>query len=143
MSSPSFDNVPPAWARQLGYAGLLPFVLLTAGVWMGYPDAGDALVAYAATITSFLGAIHWGLTMRDAQPDAKALSWGVVPSLVAWLALMMDTDDALMLMAALLVTCWLVDRQAYVRWGVGAWLRLRTELTLVATLCCSLSSLMF
>ena len=142
MSSPSFDQAPPKWARQLGYAGLIPFVLLTAGVWVEHPDAGDALVAYAATITSFLGAIHWGLTMRDPQPDAKALSWGVVPSLVAWLALMMATDDALMLMAALLITCWLVDRQAYVRWGVGGWLRLRTELTLVASVCCGLSSLL-
>ena len=143
MSSPSFDQTPPQWARQLGYAGLIPFVALAAGVWIGHPDAADALVDYVATITSFLGAIHWGLTMRDDQPDAKALTWGVVPSLVAWLALMMDTDDALLLMAALLVACWLVDRQAYLRWGVGGWLRLRTELTVVAVLCCGMSALWY
>ena len=143
MSSHLPDSAPPAWARQLGYAGLIPFVALAAGVWVGHPDAADALVAYAATIVSFLGAIHWGLTMRDEVPDTKALSWGVVPSLVAWLALMMDTEDALALLTALLAICWLVDRQAYVRWGVGSWLRLRTELTLVACLSCGVSALCY
>ena len=143
MSSDLQASSPPAWARQLGYAGLIPFVVLAAGVWVGHPDAADALAAYAATIASFLGAIHWGLTMRDEVPDTKALSWGVVPSLVAWLAFMMDTDDALLLLAALLVTCWLVDRQAYERWGVGGWLRLRTQLTAVACVCCGLSALWY
>lgn len=138
---PLSDSQPPRLARQLGYGGLIPFIALAAGVWIGHPDAGDALVDYAATITAFLGAIHWGLAMRDAQPDPKVWVWGVVPSLIAWLALMMDTDDALLLLAALLVVCWLVDRQAYVRYGVGGWLRLRTQITAVASLCCGLSSL--
>lgn len=136
-------SAPPLLARQLGFAGLIPFVALALAVWAQDPDAADALVAYAATITSFLGAIHWGLSMREPQPDAKSLLWGVIPSLVAWLALMMETDSALALLAALLVSCWLVDRRMYPRWGLEAWMTLRTPLTLVASLSCALSSLLY
>ena len=42
-------------------------------------------------IASFLGAIHWGLAMRGpASPRAQIFPfvWGVVPSLLAWLALL-------------------------------------------------------
>ena len=40
-----------------------------------------ALLGYGATIASFLGAIHWGLVMREglAQP-VPSLLWGVVPA---------------------------------------------------------------
>ena len=41
-----------------------------------------AQLAYAATIVSFIGALHWGLAMRDATLDRaalwQALGWGVL-----------------------------------------------------------------
>jgi hypothetical protein len=60
---------PSLAARCLGFGGLIPFVGLAATLWL-VPSASQplwaaALLGYGATICSFLGAIHWGLTMRD------------------------------------------------------------------------------
>jgi hypothetical protein len=41
-----------------------------------------ALASYGATIASFLGAIHWGLAMRDrSDAGAGPYLWGAAPSL--------------------------------------------------------------
>jgi hypothetical protein len=40
---------------------------------------------YAATILSFVGAVHWGRLLADAQGEA-GLGWSVVPALLGWLA---------------------------------------------------------
>ena len=50
-----------------------------------------ALVAYAAVILSFLGAVHWGFAlMSSATPGVQRarLALGVVPSLVGWVGLL-------------------------------------------------------
>ena len=74
--------------QRLGNAGLAPFVLLAATVWLVDADlqpwAAMAMAAYAALIVSYLGGIHWGLAWK--QPDAPAdqqrahLIWGVAPA---------------------------------------------------------------
>lgn len=69
------------WAARLGYAGAEPFVALAAAAWW-MPDAGrapvaQALLAYGAAIASFMGAIHWGLTVRVVPtPRPGPLLWG-------------------------------------------------------------------
>lgn len=131
---------PPAWARRLGYLGLIPFVTGAAAVCTGHAPAAHGLAAYAATIASFLGAIHWGLTMREAQPNNAALAWGVMPSLIAWVALLLPTAAGLYLLAGLLLVCWGVDRRVYARSGLGTWMSLRTPLTVVATLSCLMAA---
>jgi len=99
--------------------------------------AASALLGYSATIASFLGAIHWGLTMRDASsPKDGMLAWGVMPSLMAWVALLLPTASGLLLVAALLWVCFAVDRAVYPRFGIRAWLPMRRLLTVVASLCC-------
>ena len=80
------------WARRLGFGGLMPFLALALALWLvpsGGTLAGMALLGYGATICSFLGAIHWGLLMRDGpnQP-VPSLLWGVVPSLLGATALL-------------------------------------------------------
>ena len=132
---------PSQWALGLGYAGLIPFVGLVLAVW--FSDASDrvrsaaALLAYSATILSFLGAIHWGLVMRAAagQPNGM-LAWGVAPSLVAWIALLLNPAIGLWLVAAALWACFMVDRMVYPKFGVAAWLPMRLALTLIASLSC-------
>jgi hypothetical protein len=132
---------PPPWAVGLGYGGLIPFVGLSAALWLappGYwPLAGKALLGYGATIASFLGAIHWGLVMRQesAQPSSSLL-WGVLPPLLAWLALLLGPAAGLLLIATLLWACFAVDRVVYSRLQLQAWLPLRLQLTLVASACC-------
>ena len=96
-----------------------------------------SLLGYGATICSFLGAIHWGLVMREgpAQPVSSWV-WGVMPSLLGWVALMLGGAPGLLLLAALLWTCLMVDRVLYPRHQLQAWLPMRWRLTLVASVSC-------
>jgi hypothetical protein len=131
---------PGPVAQRLGHAGLLPFVLGAALVWFVRPDAHPyatlALSAYAAVIVSFLGGIHWGLAFREPSPPATLFVWGVVPSLVAWVAVMMPASAGLVIHGAMLWACYAVDRRVYPRHGAAAWLRLRFRLSALAGLCC-------
>ena len=132
---------PSLWARWLGFGGLIPFVGLAAAIWVARPGSWPfvtlALLAYGAVIASFLGAIHWGLVMREApaQP-VPSLVWGVVPSLLGWMAVLLGHAQGLVLMAALLWACFAVDRALYPRHQVQAWLPMRLQLTRVASLSC-------
>jgi hypothetical protein len=135
---------PPPGALRLGYAGLLPFALGAALVWFVRPDARghvlDALAAYAALIASFLGGIHWGLGCRSTPPEGARFAWAVVPSLLAWVAVLMPSDAGLVVLGVLLVVCYLVDRKVYPAHGLSAWLTLRFRLTVVAALSCFLGA---
>lgn len=132
---------PPQWAQRLGYAGLIPFIVLALAIWKTGPDyrahAGFALLAYGATIASFLGAIHWGLVMRDTPEDTvPLLAWGVAPSLAAWVALLAGPRTGLLILAGLLWACFAVDRRVYPRFQSQSWLPMRLALTLVASASC-------
>lgn len=142
VASPSMFFIPPSrpgWL--LGYGGLTPFMGLAAASWfLPAPHQAQALfavLAYGATILSFLGAIHWGLTLRDpVTPSAGLLVWGVVPSLLAWVALLLDTRLGLLLLAAALWICLAVDWRVYPRMGLRGWLGFRLALTTLASLSC-------
>lgn len=131
---------PSPLAQRLGYAGLLPFVLGALLIWVVLPEAHPyvtlALSAYAAVIISFLGGVHWGLAMRQDTPTATPLIWGVVPSLLAWTAVMMVPASGLVIQGLVLLICYFVDRRLYPVQGVAAWLLLRFRLSAVAALSC-------
>ena len=135
---------PTPLALRLGYAGLLPFVIGAALVWTVRPDAHPyvvaALSAYAALIVSFLGGIHWGFAFRRADAPPARFVWGVVPSLVAWVAVVMPAYAGLVLHGAMLVACYLVDRRVYPVEGAAHWLTLRFRLSGVAALSCFLGA---
>ncbi|OYU44485.1 MAG: DUF3429 domain-containing protein [Burkholderiales bacterium PBB4] len=136
---------PSITAQGLGYGGLVPFVGLALLIefWpLRQAQAATALLAYSATIASFLGAIHWGLTMRDPQSqNPRMLAWGVVPSLVAWVALMLPPSYGLLLIAFLLWACLAFDRVVYTGLSLRAWLPMRLLLTTIASLSCIASAL--
>ena len=134
-------NEPAPWAIRLGYAGLAPFVGLALAVRFLPPHNREfctfALISYAAVITSFLGAIHWGLAMRDAKNTPTApYFWGVIPSLVAWLALLSSSVVGLWVLAVLLWFCYAVDRSVYLTHQLQGWLPMRLRLTVVASASC-------
>lgn len=151
---------PTPHALRLGYLGLVPFVLGVVFVGLLQSDAHaqqhnfviSALSKYAAVIISFLAGIHWGLAMRGGAPKLDdRLTWGVVPSLVAWIAVVMSADpdiraathgvDAgLVVHGVTLIVCYLNDRKHYPSWGAAAWLTLRFRLTVVASLSCFLAA---
>jgi hypothetical protein len=137
-------------AGVLGNLGLLPFFALAVASWLPLGDTGArlvllALVGYAAVILSFLGAVHWGLALLSPQLDKTALwntlGWGVLPSLLGWLALLLALGGlapwlvVLILMSDLLL-CRLMDG-ALLRQFVAVhpgYLSLRTRLTVGALL---------
>ena len=130
---------------RLGYAGLIPFILLAALMWLvdAYllPFVAIALGGYAAAIVSFLGGVHWGIGFMkgEASPHFHII-WGVVPSLVAWLALMMPAYAALPLLGLVIVACYAVDSKTYPVAGLASWLPMRLQLTVVATASCVLGA---
>ncbi len=124
------------YMRTLTYREKVRDYVLAARAQRDFP--AQALLAYGATITSFLGAIHWGLAMRSPAGEAVARDylWGVVPSLVAWAALLAGAGAGLAILVVLLWTSYGVDRSRYPAWGQQHWLPMRLRLTLVASLSC-------
>jgi Protein of unknown function (DUF3429) len=135
---------PPAWALRLGYAGLIPFGVGALFVWIvsaeAHPYVALGLAAYAATIVSFLGGIHWGVAFRESQPDPRIFGWGVIPTFGAWVGVMMPPSAGLVLLGAMLVLCYAVDRRLYPMHGLQRWLTLRFRLSAVAASCCFLAA---
>jgi hypothetical protein len=134
----------PHAASLLGYAGLLPFLglallaALAEGAW--HAGALLGLAAYGAVILSFLGAVHWGFALR-AGPEERGADWprlalGVLPSLLAWVALLMPPAPGMALLAAGLAGTAVAEERAVARGLMGEdYLRLRRVLSLVAALC--------
>ena len=132
---------PPVWALRLGYAGLIPFVFGAVLVHLVdlslMPFTMLALSAYAATIASFLGGIHWGLAMRDThEVHLFPFVWRAIPSVLASIAVLMPPWAGLVVLGVLLALCYLVDRRLYALYHMQGWLPLRLRLTVVASLSC-------
>lgn len=131
---------------RLGYGGLLPFAGLAVLLWLVPPRLHSvialSLLGYGALIASFLGGIHWGtgFLMGDAAPRTQFV-WGVVPSLLAWLALILPPRTGLVMLALVLLACFLADRMTYPAIGLGRWLPMRLQLTAVAVISCALGAL--
>lgn len=151
MTTVLHDPDDTALATTLGHAGLIPFALLAALLWLVNADllpwVAMAMAAYAALIVSFLGGIHWGIGwmaghVAAARGDAphhrqrNHFLWGFVPSLLAWPGLLMPAFAGLAWLGFVLVICYLADRTLYARAGLQAWLTLRFRLSAVAALCC-------
>ena len=108
----------PAWAKPLGYGGLVPF-FACALLMLAVPDAGtrdlagQALLGYAAVILSFLGGVHWGLALRGASPQRAGglLAAGVLPSLVGWGALLLPFEQAAAVLVAGFGLFWLYEHR--------------------------------
>jgi hypothetical protein len=107
----------PLPARVLGLAGLLPF-------WGGalatlvledeeQRVAFTAVIAYGAVILTFLGAVHWGLALQVPQALSwERLGWSVTPSLLGWVALLIEPEPALILLVLGLGTAFVIDMRA-------------------------------
>jgi hypothetical protein len=125
----------------LGYGGLIPFVFFCISVWIVSPElqpfAALALTGYASTIVAFLGGIHWGIAFKvESEHREFHIVWGVIPSIVAWICVIMPAYAALPLLAVMLIVCYLVDRKTWPLAGLEEWLKLRLILTVVASLSC-------
>lgn len=90
----------PNLAILLGLLALVPFVVFALGAMRVAPGSSSAslgiLIAYGAMVLAFIGGMHWGFARQDATPLPEAtaaergrLLLGMVPALIAWLALVL------------------------------------------------------
>ena len=130
----AIDTPTRRTASWLGLAGVLPFLIGAIWAWiLGGGDMADwllrAVVAYGAVILSFLGGLHWGLALRDQDAGSSHYIISVVPSLLAWLALLLPLGPALTLLTICFAGQLVVD---LLRLQLPAWFRnLRALLTLL------------
>lgn len=92
-------------AKWLGYLGVIPFMsvgLLTTDINIPDQQILFAIQAYAAIILTFVGAVHWGRALESN--NSGLLLYSVLPSLFAWLSLLIPAFYGL----PLLVTCFLI-----------------------------------
>lgn len=130
----------PKPALYLGISGLIPFLaapLLMAATQTFHPEVAFAQMVYGASIVSFLGGARWGFALptgSPAGPDWMNLGNSVVPSLLAWLALLCKdniTEGALVVMMGLGLS---LHYDLTLLPGYPPWFKaMRTILTLVAT----------
>ena len=123
-----------AWL--LGLAGLIPFVTPTILALIDKPQLLAAQHQYGACILAFLGAIHWGPALNgSAQPKVLLFTWGVIPSLIAWLALqsVARATDMVMILVLGLTLSMVADTilAKHHRWPTD-YLKMRAVLTVVA-----------
>jgi len=137
------DEPLPRIAMVLGGLGLIPFVVGTFFEIAGGPGWGSpALRYYSATILAFMGGIHWGLAIgvrgdhRGEDQMRLQLVASVLPSLIAWLALLMPMTQGITTMAVAFLLLFAGDILAVKRGWAPIWYpKLRMPLTVVVVLC--------
>lgn len=85
-------------AKLLGYLGLIPFISLPLLVTMdaiNYFQGYLYFVQYSAIILSFFGGIHWLDAIQNNRKNHQ-LYVAMLPSIIAWLALIFLKGDMLL-----------------------------------------------
>jgi hypothetical protein len=132
-------------ARLLGYAGLIPFIVLAAGArgipaWLGEGFSLSALAFYAAVIVSFMAGLHWAYAIAvpslDDRMRRRLLTVSVAPPILVWILLSLVGQRHVLLVAAVcLVAIAVVDaRLRREPWFPPWFWRLRVQLTTVAVI---------
>lgn len=134
----------PTIAIVLGFGGVSPFLGLTClTIIFNEQIFTQVLVAYAATILSFLGGIHWGVAMRSYSEDLNKtrlqnyLCLSIAPPLVAWATLLIENFAiALGILFIGFISQLVVDVKAVKNRTLPPWYNaLRVPLTIIVLLC--------
>ncbi len=126
-------------AKLLGFGGLVPFAGCAAIMYSGSNSASIvalfANAVYGAVILSFVGAVHWGLTMREDRSPYWYV-WSIIPAILGWLSIvLLDVNISLLALAIAFTLAWSVDRQASLQGLIPSWyMQMRHILTAGATI---------
>ncbi|MFZ6774970.1 DUF3429 domain-containing protein [Undibacterium sp. SXout7W] len=133
------NNLNQRLVVRLGFIGLVPFVLLTFACWLVHPEwLGyfiKAQLAYGIVILSFLGGLHWGVTImadgKDVEEARRALIWGVIPTLIAWCSLI-NMGVGFLVQVVGFIAAYKIDKRLYESYSIPSWfIDLRLQLTRV------------
>ena len=134
----------PNLAILIGVLGLVPLIVLALAEMGAAVNESlrllGILIAYSAALLAFFGGVHWGFALLGSNPasesarvDRARLLLGVVPALIAWLALLLPyvapPDLGLAVLVAGYVATIVVEDQArrrgfapsgyvWLRWGI-------------------------
>ena len=154
----SIVNPLPPLVLKLAYAGLIPFVGLALLVQLAPTPinylSAESLAGYGAVITSFMGALHWGANLHtlgknpsgDRWVDRNTWIWGVIPALVAWVALHIYIPVGLLILASTLMIQRNIDQNTYHYYfsnddARNAFMTVRNRLTYIAAACLAWAAL--
>lgn len=121
----------------LAIGGMLPFLLLMLACWVVDPEWLGVFIraqlAWGIAILSFLGGIHWGAALGrgelSVEQTRRALTWGILPSLIAWSSTLAGGFGFALLMAGFVIA-YQADKRHFSWYGVPDWfLVLRRRLT--------------
>ncbi|MBI3452341.1 MAG: DUF3429 domain-containing protein [Rhodospirillales bacterium] len=127
----------PRAALWSGFAGLAPLAAGAAGLWL-LPDlhaafALYAMMAYAAVMLAFLGAVHLGVALVPGGGGRPG--WSVAPALIGWVAQMILPVPGLILLIVGFWASFMVDARAVRAGTLPVWYgRLRRPLAALAVL---------
>lgn len=127
-------------ATGLTALAVVPFA---AGVYYAFAHSGNGaaqalhwLLAYLATIVSFIGGTQWGRMLAAKQAPPQDMVLAVVPALIAWPALLMSGPWPFFMLLAALVIAWLADENgARQGWQGRGFLQIRRVITLIVAAC--------
>jgi hypothetical protein len=124
-------------ASRLGYAGLIPAVVLS--LWLfGIPDDHPwraqtiaLLTGYAAVVLSYLGGIRWGVALSEPGEDAgRVFGISVLPALGGWAAFFIPPPYSFVLLAVAFAAHGAWDTLSAQQGRMPDWFaRLRMQLT--------------
>ena len=130
----------PTAPLSFGVLGLVPFVavpfyMYSTGIYS--PDLAFTQLAYSASILSFIGGVRWGTLLKDSN-DWKQYTYSILPSIAAWLALLVPGRWSILWALSSLqgFAFYDVTRPGYPLWfkGLRVLLTLVSSLTLLTTL---------
>ena len=125
---------------RLGYLGLIPFVAGAVIALLSEELASlafQAFILYSLAILSFMGGVHWGLTLITGTRQGTRLLISVVPVIVAWICLMvLPAPLTLAILGGGFIAQWFIDRPILAELPIPSWyLEMRPRLAYVVAGC--------
>jgi hypothetical protein len=129
-------------ARLLGWAGIVPFILIPVIAYTGAPDWLESLlVSYGAIILAFMAGTLWARHVLIEQPSTRMLIASNVLALAAWPAVLMPLTYATGWLAVLFASHLMLDEPWRAHGLPGWYRRLRLALSLSVLVLLGLATL--
>jgi len=96
-----------------------------------------AFIAYSAAILSFLGGVNWGVVVNNPKQadDTKILIFSIMPSIIAWVALVIPRNSPVLLMLLMaFILQYFFDRSIKRKHYLPTWyIEMRAKLTFIVS----------